>query len=219
MTVTEAQAEMQAIGARLERAYPETNTGVSLTVRPLLDKVVSGIRPTLVALLAMVTFVLLIACANVANTLLARASGRQKEIALRTAIGASRARVVRQLLTESLLLAGVGAIAGLALALLGVEWLLGVLPPGSLPRQQDVSFDVRVFMAAPITPILAGVAAGLAPALQLLKPGVALRWCLSPSPWWPPGYPPACRPSGSDHSAAAGLASVRRPRVLPNVQR
>ena len=172
VTVTEAQAEMRAIGARLARAYPETNTGVSLTVRPLLDKVVSGIRPTLLALLAMVTFVLLIACANVANTLLARASGRQKEIALRTAIGASRARVIRQLLTESLLLAGAGAIAGLALALLGVQWLLGVLPPGSLPRQQDVSFDVRVFMAASLITIVAGIAAGLAPALQLLKPGV-----------------------------------------------
>jgi putative ABC transport system permease protein len=172
VTVTEAQAEMNAIGARLARAYPETNAGVSLTVRPLLDKVVSGVRPTLLALLAMVTFVLLIACANVANTLLARAFGRQKEIALRIAIGASRARVIRQLLTESMLLAAAGAIAGLALALLGIQWLLGVLPPGSLPRQQDVSFDLRVFMAASVTTVVAGIAAGLAPALQFLKPGV-----------------------------------------------
>ena len=156
MTVSEAQAEMSAIGARLARAYPETNAGVSLTVRPLLDKVVSGVRPTLLALLAMVTFVLLIACANVANTLLARASGRQKEIALRIAIGASRARVIRQLLTESMLLAAAGAIAGLALAILGIQWLLGVLPPGSLPRQQDVSFDLRVFMASANT-VVAGI--------------------------------------------------------------
>jgi putative ABC transport system permease protein len=169
VTVADAQAELSAIDASLALAHPTTNTGVRVTVRPLLDTVVSGIRPTLVALMGMVTFVLLIACANVANTRLARASGRQREIALRTALGASGGQVVRQLLTESLLLAGIGAAGGLALALLGVQWLTGMLPPGSLPRQQEVVLDLRVFGAAAIATIFTGVAAGLAPAMQLLR--------------------------------------------------
>ena len=138
VTVAQAQQEMTAIAARLEREHPDTNTGVSITVRPLLDKVVSGIRGTLLALMSMVTFVLLIACANVASSMLARASGRQQEMAVRLALGASPWRVIRQLLTESLLLASAGAGVGLAFAVWGVTWLLALLPPGSLPRQQDV---------------------------------------------------------------------------------
>ena len=116
VSVAQAQQEMTAIAARLEREYPESNTGISITVRPLLDKVVSGVRGTLLALMSMVTFVLLIACANVASAMLARASGRQQEIAVRLALGASPWRVIRQLLTESLLLASAGASVGFALA-------------------------------------------------------------------------------------------------------
>ena len=123
--------------------------------------------------MAMVTFVLLIACANVANTLLARASGRQREIALRTALGADRAQVLRQLLTESVLLAAVGAALGLVCATWGIQWLLAMLPPGSLPRQQDVSLDVRVFGAAALATLIAGVATGLVPALQLSRSGLS----------------------------------------------
>ena len=169
VTIGQVQAEMTAIAARLERRYPDTNTRLAITVWPLLDKVISGIRPTLVALMAMVTFVLLIACANVANTLLARASGRQREIALRTAIGASRFDVVRQLLTESVMLAALGAVAGVVFATWGVDWLLAALPAGSLPRQQDIEFDTRVFTTAALMTLAAGTITGLAPALQVLK--------------------------------------------------
>jgi putative ABC transport system permease protein len=169
VSVAQAQAEMTGIAARLERDHPATNTDVRITVRPLLDKVVAGIRPTLLALVAMVTCVLLIACANVANTLLARASGRQREMALRVAIGASRARVVRQLLTESLLLSGLGAFAGLAMASWGVHALLAALPPGSLPRQQEVGFSAGVFLVAALATVVAGVATGLAPALHVMR--------------------------------------------------
>jgi predicted permease len=169
VTVAQAQSELSAIAARLERTYPQTNAGIGITVRPLLDKVVSGIRPTLVALMAMVTFVLLIACANVANTLLARASGRQKEIGLRIAIGASQGRLIRQMLTESVLLATAGAVIGVLFAFWGINWLLAMLPPATLPRQQEVTFDVRVFAVAALATLVTGVVTGFIPALQLIR--------------------------------------------------
>ena len=172
VSVAQAHQEMTAIAARLEREYPESNTGISIAVRPLLDKVVSGVRATLLALMSMVTFVLLIACANVASAMLARASGRQQEVAVRLALGASPWRVVRQLLTESLLLASAGASVGFALAVGGVHWLVTMLPAASLPRQQDVGFDLRVFAAATIATLVAGVATGLVPALQITRPGL-----------------------------------------------
>ena len=172
VSVARAHQEMSAIAARLEREYPESNTGISIAVRPLLDKVVSGVRATLLALMSMVTFVLLIACANVASAMLARASGRQQEVAVRLALGASPWRVVRQLLTESLLLASAGASVGFALAVWGVHWLVTMLPAASLPRQQDVGFDLRVFAAATIATLVAGVATGLVPAFQITRPGL-----------------------------------------------
>ena len=173
VTVAQAQQEMTAIAARLEREHPGTNTGMVITVQPLLDRVVSGIRGTLLALMSMVTFVLLIACANVASAMLARASGRQQEMAVRLALGASPWRVIRQLLTESLLLASAGAGVGLAFAVWGVTWLLTLLPAGSLPRQQDVGFDLRVYVVATLATLVAGVATGLVPALQIAKPNLA----------------------------------------------
>ena len=169
VSVAQAQTEMSAIASRLERDHPATNINVGITVRPLLDKVVSGIRGTLVTLMAMVVFVLLIACANVANTLLARASGRQREIAVRAAIGASRVRLVRQMLTESVLLAIAGAVVGVILAITGVRWLLAMLPAGSLPRQAEVAIDVRVFLVAAAAAIVTGIVTGLLPALSLLR--------------------------------------------------
>jgi predicted permease len=167
--VAQAQAEMSTIAARLERDYPSTNTNVTITVRPLLDKVVANVRGTLVALMAMVTFVLLIACGNVANALLARASGRQRETAVRVAIGASRARLIRQMLTESVLLAGAGAIVGLLLATAAIDRLLALLPPDSLPRQATVALDLRVFAAAAVAAFATGVITGLLPAVSLFR--------------------------------------------------
>lgn len=169
VSVEQAQAEMTGISNRLARAYPQTNTEIAVTVQPLLDKVVAGIRPTLLAMMAMVTFVLLIACANVANTLLARASGRQREIVLRAAIGASRWQVVRQLMTESVLLAALGAVAGTVLATWGLRWLLAILPAGSLPRQQEIAFDARVLGLALLATATAGIVTGLVPAIQVWR--------------------------------------------------
>jgi putative ABC transport system permease protein len=169
VTISQAQAELSGIAARLAADHPDTNTGLGITVMPLLDKVVAGIRPTLLALLTMVVLVLLIACANVSNALLARASGQQHEIALRLAIGASAARVVRQLLTESVLLSVTGSAAGLVLAAWCVNALLAMLPAGSLPRQLEVGFDLRVFAGAAAAALGAGVATGVAPALWLLR--------------------------------------------------
>jgi putative ABC transport system permease protein len=164
---------MAGIASQLEGSYPVSNRGLGVTARPLLDKVVSRIRGTLVALLTMVTFVLLIACANVANTLLARASGRQREMAVRTALGAGRARVIRQLLTESVLLAFSGAVVGLVFAVWGINWLLALLPPGSLPRQQEVSLDFRVFWVAAVAALVSGLATGLLPAIQLARTSIS----------------------------------------------
>ncbi len=176
VTLRQAQQDMAAIASRLERTYPRTNTGIAITVRPLLDKVVAGVRGTLVALMSMVGLVLLIACANVASAMLARASGRREEIAVRLALGARPSSIVRQLLTESLVLALGGAAAGFVLAVWGVRWLTLVLPPDSLPRQQEVAFDVRVFAAATLVTLAAGVVTGLVPALQAVRPGLSTAW-------------------------------------------
>jgi predicted permease len=176
VTLRQAQEDVTAIAGRLERQYPRTNTGVSITVKPLLDKVVAGVRGTLVALMSMVGLVLLIACANVASAMLARASGRQEEIAVRFALGAQPLSIVRQLLTESVMLAVAGAAAGFALAMWGVQWVMTMLPPDSLPRQQEVAFDVRVFAAATIATLAAGVVTGLVPALQVSRRSGTTAW-------------------------------------------
>lgn len=158
-----ARAEMATIAARLEQSYPGTNRQV--VARALDDIVVGNVRAALLVLLGAVGFLLLISCANVAHMLLARAAARHKEIALRVALGASRARMIRQLLTESLVLALAGGAAGVGLAAAGLRALMAA-GPARLPRLETVALDGRVLAVTIAVSVLTGIVFGLAPALQ-----------------------------------------------------
>src|ERR1051326_6768689 len=168
ITPSLAQAEVTTIFRRLEETYPEANKGLALTVEPLHEQVVGKTRPALLILFGAVSFVLLIACANVANLMMARATSRRKEIALRTALGASRSRVARQLLTESVLIALIGGALGLVLGVAGMKALLS-FGPHSLPRLQSVSLDLPTLAFTFGLSVLTGIVFGLAPVLQARK--------------------------------------------------
>jgi putative ABC transport system permease protein len=165
VTISQAQAEMDTVAARLGREYPDTNAGWSLRLEPLQSVLVGSVRRALLVLLAAVGLVLLIACANVASLLLSRNTVRRREIVIRTAIGAGRSRLLRQLLTESLLLALAGGAAGIFLAYAGVEFLKG-LGPQSLPRLDEVNVSGAVLAFTFVTAILTGILFGLGPALK-----------------------------------------------------
>ena len=166
--LAQAQAEMDVLAVRLAATNPDLWKNLQLQVLPLLDHQVGDTRPTLYILLGAVSFLLLIACVNVANLLLARASARQREIALRAALGASRNRVVRQLLAESVLLAVIGGVLGTLLAYGSMTALLS-LAPENLPRLDEVRLDGFALFISSIVTIVTGIGFGLVPALQATK--------------------------------------------------
>jgi predicted permease len=168
VSVEQARSEVKTIAARLAERYPNSNARQSMTVEPLHEAVVGDMRPALMLLLGAVAFVLLIACANVANLLLARAADRQREVAVRLALGARRGRVLRQLLTESLLLSLLGAVAGVFVGYLGLEALLASLP-GNVPRADEVRIDVTVLAVTAALAVVTGMAFGIVPAWRALS--------------------------------------------------
>ncbi len=165
VTVEQARADMDSVTRGLAAAFPDENKGVGATLVPFRDALVGSVRPILLLLLGAVGFVLLIACVNVANLVLARSLARQREFAVRAALGASQARVVRQMLTESLVLAAGGGGLGLLAAAWGTRAALGSLP-ASLPRAESVHVDVRVLLFTLGVSLLSGVLFGLVPALR-----------------------------------------------------
>lgn len=168
-TIERARSEMQAIAARLADQYPESNAGVGVTLVPLKELLVGDVRVTLLVLLGAVAFVLLIACANVANLLLARASAREREMAIRSALGAGRFRIIRQLLTESLILSVFGGALGLLMSFWMVDFLV-TLSPDSAPRISEVGIDRTVLGFTFCTAVLTGIIFGLTPALRSSRP-------------------------------------------------
>jgi len=201
----QARAEMVAITKRLEQQYPDYNTGMSADVVGLQDQLVKNVRPALWTLLGAVSFVLLIACANVANLLLARAASRGREVAIRTAMGASRARIVRQLLTESVLLALLGGVVGLFLAWCSLGALLR-LSADALPAVFSVALDPAVLGFTFAVAIGTGLVFGLAPALRTTK--LDLREMLNEGARGSTGGPRVLRVRGALITAEIALAML-----------
>jgi predicted permease len=172
VTQMQAQAEMDAIAMRQARDYPQTHEGWRIWLKPMFNQVVGQTRTPLLILMGAVGILLLIACANVASLLLVRAAARRRELALRAALGASRARIIRQLLTESLLIATLGGGFGLLLGYWGLGALLSFIPP-SMPRLQNISLDTRAILFTALISMLTGVLFGLAPAWQASKTTLA----------------------------------------------
>jgi putative ABC transport system permease protein len=172
VAIEEAQRQVDAIAADLRVQFPIKQTaGVYFRVEPMHQDLVADVRPAILALMGAVSFVLLIACANVANLLIVRASMRERELAVRSALGSSRSRLVQQMLAESLLLAGLGALGGVALAWLGIDVLVSLAPAG-LPRLQRVGIDPVVLTFAASAGIVSAAIFGLVPALRASRPDV-----------------------------------------------
>lgn len=168
----QASTQMTAIAAQLEKDYPKSNEGTGAAVFSLHSEIVGDVKKPLLIFLGAVAFILLIACANVANLMLARASARQREIAVRVALGASRWRLVRQMMIESVVLGLAGGAAGLLLALWGIEFLSAAALQMSVPRAGSIGLDTRVLLFTFAASIVTGLIFGLAPALQASKPNL-----------------------------------------------
>jgi putative ABC transport system permease protein len=171
ISISQGQSDLGTINARLEQEYPETNKSWGVTVVPLQTQFSGKVRPALLILMGAVGFVLLIGCANAANLLLARAVTRQREVAIRLALGASRLRLIRQLLTESVLLALAGGALGIALAY-GAMRLVVALSPRTIPRIGETSLDASVLAFTLVVAVLTGMVFGLAPAFQASRPNL-----------------------------------------------
>jgi predicted permease len=169
VSIQQAQTEMNGITTRLQQQYSGSNTGWSTELQPLHERIVGNIKPVLWILSGVVGLVLLIACANVANLLMARAASRQKEVAIRAALGADRLRLVRQFLTESLLLSLIGGGLGLLLGIWGMNLLVALSRPGDIPRAEEISIDGRVLAFTLLVSLVTGIIFGIVPALQSSK--------------------------------------------------
>jgi putative ABC transport system permease protein len=172
ISLQQAQADMNVITGRLEQQHPRDNTGYAVRLATLPEDTVGGLRPTLLTLFGAVSFVLLIACANVGNLLLVRSAARQKEVAIRQALGAARTRLARQFLTESVMLAMAGGLVGLLLALWGVS-LVESIGSQATPLLAAIRIDLRVLGFTAAISILTGLVFGLAPALNASKPDLS----------------------------------------------
>jgi putative ABC transport system permease protein len=168
-TIQQAQKELSTIAARNEERHADSEAGFGVEIVPMKGLITGGLRVALLMLAGAAGFVLLIACANVANLLLARAAGRQREIAIRAALGANRSRIIRQMLTESVMLAAVGGVLGLGLSLAGTKLSVG-LAPSNIPRLNEVSVDLRVLAFTGAVALLTGVVFGLLPAIHASRP-------------------------------------------------
>jgi putative ABC transport system permease protein len=172
LTLAAAQSAATNLAKRLEAAYPDFNEKTGFNLTPLQERVIGDVKPGLIAVFGAVIFVMLIACANIANLLLARGSVRGRELAVRAALGATRRRMIRQLLTESLVLAAIGGVCGVLLGVWAVDGIVS-LAPASAPRIGEVGLDWTVLLFAALLTCATGVAFGLAPALQSSRTDVA----------------------------------------------